>query len=156
MLCLDLLRSGQNDVSTSACAYSMELSRISFASSSRDAKEVVIRTSFECQIIWKINMMCLYFHYKFTLKNYFRESHHELTCIIDPYLAKQNTQSWYPPLFLRKILAAKPQENVFFFLFLGGKSQKICIQKRWVNNFTFFLVESYFSTGCAVFTAYFN
>ena len=92
MFCLDLLRSGQNDLPTSACAYSMELARISFASSSRDAKEVVIRTSFEYQIMWKINMICLYFHYKFTLKNYFRESHHELTYVIDPYLAKQNNQ----------------------------------------------------------------
>ena len=37
-----------------------------------------------------------------------------------------------------------------FFLSLGGKSQKIWIQKRWVNNFPFLGQVGLFDRGCFI------
>ena len=64
------------------------------------------------------------------------------------YIAKKHS-SLIPLSFCRKILPAKTA--IIFFLFLGGNSQKLWIQKRWVNNPPPFLGRvGLFDRGCFI------
>ena len=77
-----------------------------------------------------------------------------ITFLVFTYLISQNKTPRVnnpPPFFTKNSRGEAARKFWAFFLFLGGKTQKICIKKGWVNTPPLFLGRvGLFDRGCFI------